>query len=213
MIIKILLASVFFTFVLSSGSVYVNCQAFDEIELSKIKTLLDNSEELRVQKDKGYRTEFSGKLKTIPGELRSELDQNFPEYKFYIAQINVLIDIPEMKYDLILITDKTTSQMKGFVWGNYWTIPPSKYLQKVFDAHRAKSKEDAIKQAQSLAKLIVFTNNDKIGETKFKNRKIKVEMIRGEGVQGVLNVSIDKNFRFQKLTISGPNGRSLRYFV
>ena len=61
--------------------------------------------------------------------------------------------------------------------------------------------------------MYIFTNNDKIGSAKIQNGKVKVEMIRGEGVFGILEVKIDKNFKFDRLTITEPNGEKLKHFV
>jgi hypothetical protein len=79
--------------------------------------------------------------------------------------------------------------------------------------HQAKSKDDAVTQVKTFAKLIVFANNDKIGNAKIEQGKVKVELMRGEGFSGILEVKLEKNLQFDRLTITEPNGMRLRYFV
>jgi hypothetical protein len=146
-------------------------------------------------------------------ELQSELGQHFPQYKFYIARMTVLIDIPSVKYDLILFANAVSGGIKGFIWGHYRTLRPSKSFRLLLKGHQAKSKDDAVTQVKTFAKLIVFANNDKIGNAKIEQGKVKVELMRGEGFSGILEVKLEKNLQFDRLTITEPNGMRLRYFV
>lgn len=178
-----------------------------------IVSFLNASEELHNSVKYGFTSHFTGEFRTIPNELQSELSQNFPEYKFYIAKMLVLIDPPLVEYDLILITNASTAKVEGFIWGNYWMIRPSKSFEKVLKSHQAKSEEEAISQMKTFAKLIVFTNNDQIGNAKIQNGKVKVELIRGKGVFSILEVEMNKCLQFDRLTITQPNGEKLKYFV
>lgn len=179
----------------------------------KVVAFLNNNQELRNYSDNGFTSKFTGEYRSIPDELQSELNQNFPEYKFYIAKMNVLIDAPSKTYDLILIADAVNAEVKGFIWGNYWTLRSSKSFEKVLKGYQAKSEDEAVSQVKTLAKLIAFTNNDKIGDARIQNEKVKVELMRGGSVFGILEVKINKNLQFDRLVITEPNGKKLRYFV
>jgi len=181
--------------------------------LKKITAFLNASEELRNYSANGFTSQFTGELRSIPDELQSELSQNFPEHKFYIAKMQVLIDPPVLNYDLIVITNSSTAEVEGFVWGNYWTLRPSKSFQLLLKGHQAKSKDDAVTQVKTFAKLIGFVNNDKIGDAKIQNGKVKVELIRGKGVFSILEVEMNKCLQFDRLTITEPDGKKLKYFV
>lgn len=184
----------------------------DKIKANVIN-FLTASEELTNYSLNGFTTKFTENFISIPSEIKTELDKYFPAYKFYIAKMLVSIDIPARNYNLILITNSKSTEVESFIWGKYWVIRPSKSLSQIFKTLQAKSKEDAIAQVRSFAKLIAFTNNDKIGAAKIQNGKVKVELIRGEGVFSIVEVEINKNLRFGNLVITDPNGRKLRYFV
>jgi|GEM_PF-2982230 len=191
----------------------VSAQERQDETLKKITAFLNGSEELRNYSDNGFTSQFTGELLSIPDELQSELSQNFPEYKFYIAKMTVLIDVPSKKYDLILIANTVSGEIEGFIWGNYWTLRPSKSFQLLLRGHQAKSNDDAITQVKTFAKLLSFASNGKIGDAKIQNGKVKVELIRGEGVFGILEVEMNKCLQFDRLTITEPNGEKLKYFV
>lgn len=181
--------------------------------VKKITAFLNGGEELRNYSDNGFTSQFTGELRSMPDEIQSELNQNFPEYKFYIAKMTVLIDAPAKKYDLILIANTASGEIEGFIWGNDWTLRPSKSFQLLLKGHQAKSDDDAIAKVKTFAKLISFANNDKIGDAKIQNGKVKVELIRGEGVFSILEVEINKCLQFDRLTITEPNGEKLKHFV
>jgi hypothetical protein len=196
-----------------ANATLVSAQERQDEALKKVIAFLNGSEELRNYSDNGFTSQFTGELLSIPDELQSELSQNFPEYKFYIAKMTVLIDAPSKKYDLVLIANTISGEIEGFVWGNYWTLRPSKSFQLLLKGHQAKSNDDAITQVKTFAKLLGFASNGKIGDSKIQNGKVKVELIRGEGVFGILEVEINKCLLFDRLTITEPNGKKLKYFV
>ena len=198
---------------LITNAMSVSAQEKQDEALKKITAFLNASEELRNYSDNGFTSQFTGETRLIPDELQAELTQNFPEYKFYIAKMTVLIDAPSKKYDLILVANAISGEVEGFIWGNYWTLRPSKSFEKVLKGHQTKSEDEAVSQVKTFAKLIAFTNSDKIGNARIQNRKVKVELRRGEGVFGVLEVKINKNLQFDCLIITEPNGKKLRYFV
>jgi hypothetical protein len=125
----------------------------------------------------------------------------------------VYLDPPAKEYELILIADADTAEVTAFVWGSYWTLPPSISFARILKGHQARSKEDALNQLKSLAKLIAHTNNDEVGKAISKNEKLKVELLRGEGVFRILEVKIDKHLRLGRLSITGPDGKKPRFFV
>lgn len=201
---------------LISTATFVSGQDKQDKSLNKIIEFLNSSEELANYSD-SRSVEFTGEFRSLPDEIQSELNQNFPEFNFYIAKVIVLIDWPPAKYNLILIANAVSGEVKGFVWANYWMLSPSKSFQSLLEGLPAKSKDDAIAKMKTFAKLLVFANDDKkgdaIGNVKNKNRKIKVELIRGEGVLGIVEVEIDKCLRFGRLRITERDGRYFRYFV
>lgn len=185
----------------------------DEPAKDKIAAFLNDCEELRDFSKYGFTSSFSGEFNRIPDDVQTDLAQNFPGYKFYIVKMNVLIDPPIKKYDLILITDINTTEIKGFVWVDYWMLPPSKSFETIFKGHQAGSTQHAVNQIKAFAKLIVSANNDKIGDAKVQKGKVRVQLLRGEGVSGILEVQINEFLQFDNLTIIAPDGKKLRRFV
>ncbi len=176
-------------------------------------TFLTANKELSDYSNNGFTSKFTGELRSIPDDLQSELSQSFPAYKFYIARMTVLIDAPFKKYDLILIIDIVSAEVKGFVWGNYWTLHPSKSFPSLLKGHQTKSEDDAVSQIKTFARLIAFTSNDKIGDAKIQKGKVKVKFIKGKGVFSILEVGISSNLLFDRMAITKPNGKKLKYFV
>lgn len=191
----------------------LSAQEKQDEALKKITAFLNGSEELRNYSANGFTSQFTGELRSLPNEIQSELNQNFPQFKFYIAKMIVLIDAPPQKYDLILIANALSGEIDGFVWGNYWTLRPSKSFQLLLKGQQAKSNDDAIVTVKTFGKLIGFANNGKIGDSKIHNGKVKVELIRGEGVFSILEVEMNKCLQFERMTITEPNGEELKYFV
>lgn len=191
----------------------ISAQEKHDEALKKITAFLNSSEELRNYSRNGYTSTFTGELRSIPDELQTELASAFPERKFYIAKMNVLIDPPKRSHDLILVTNSITNEVEGFVWTDYWFIHPSDSFERILKGHQAKSKEDAVNHVKTFAKLIVFANNDNLGDARIQNGKVKVELIRGESIFSILEVEMNKCFEFGRLTITEPNGKKLKYFV
>lgn len=195
--------------VAQTSSVTSNTQQ-DEAQRKKLVEYLE-SQELKIQKS--FTCSFTGEFLSIPEDLQGQLAQAFPEYRFHIAKMVVFIDLPPKKYDLILITNTATEEVEGFVWGNYWTLPPSVSFEGILKGHQAKSKEEAISKIKTLVMLLVHTSNDTVGNAKIHRGKVKVELIRGDGVFRILEVKIDKRLRFGRLAVTGPDGKRMRYFV
>lgn len=188
-------------------------QGKQDEDIRRISSYLAKSEELTNYAENTFTSQFTGKVRPIPDELKSELAAYFPEYRFYIAVMSVTIDPPARKYDLILVTDAGNTQMKGFIWGNYWTLRPSKSFPLLLKGNKASSKADAIAKIKTLAKLLTYVSNDKIGDSKIHGGKIKVELIRGEGVLGILEVGIRSDLTYEQMTITDSNGKRLKHFV
>lgn len=188
-------------------------QGKQDEDLKRIASYLTKSEELTNYAENAFTSEFTGKLRPIPDELKSELAAYFPEHRFYIAEMSVMIDPPASKYDLILITDTGNTQMKGFIWGNYWTLRPSKSFPLLLRGYKAASEAEAIAKIKTFAKLITYVNNDKIGDSKIRGKKIKVELIRGEGVLGILEVEMRNHLIYEQMTITDSRGKKLKHFL
>jgi hypothetical protein len=181
----------------------------DSVRDAKLVAFLNTNPELR----KSFTSRFTGEFRSIPKDVRADLEQAFPAYSFHIAKMEVYLDPPAKEYDLILIADAETAEVAAFVWGSYWTLPPSISFDQILKGHQAKSKEDALNQVKSLAKLIADTNHDEVGKVISEKGKLKVELLRGNGVFRILEVKIDKHLRLGRLTITGPDGKKPRYFV
>lgn len=199
--------------VLIVNTTFLSAQEKQVEALEKLTAFLNSSSELRNYSKNGYTSTFVNEFRGIPEEFQTELNSAFPELRFYIAKMKVLIDPPYSSYDLILITNSITGEVEGFIWADYWVIRPSESFGRILKGHQAKSKDDAIVKLKIFARLVSFANGGRIGEAKIRNGRVKVELIRGEGVFGILEVKINKNLKFDRLTITEPNGKKLRYFV
>lgn len=188
-------------------------QGKQDEDIRRIGSYLAKSKELTNYAENAFTSQFTGKVRPIPDELKSELAAYFPEHKFYIAEMSVMIDPPASKYDLILITDAGNTQMKGFIWGSYRTLRPSKSFPLLLKGYKAASEAEAIAKIKTFAKLITYVNKDKIGDSKIQGGKIKVELIRGEGVLGILEVEILSHLIYGQMTITDSNGKKLKHFV
>ncbi len=180
-------------------------ERLDKVAETKIKIFLETSQELRDYSNHGFTSLFSGNFRPIPNDIQTELNKNLPEYNFYVAEMTVLIDFLPRKYNLILIFDISTTEVKGFVWGDYWMLPPSKSFSSILKGFRVKSREEAINRVRALASLIVSASHDNVGtvgNAKIKKGKVKVEMIRGGGVFAVLEAKINSSLQFGSLSIT-----------
>jgi hypothetical protein len=124
------------------------------------------SEDLRNYSRNGYTSTFTGELRPIPENIQLQLKKNLPEYKFHIARMSVLIDPPQTKYDLILVTSANTGDVKSYLWGHYWMIPPAGSFVRLLEGHNSKSREDAIDTVKSSGKLIAYTATAQVGKVK-----------------------------------------------
>jgi len=202
-----------FGITLSSNSIVISQPQKSEGASAKLKTFLETSEELRNYARNGYTSNFTGDFRPIPINLQGALSEDLPEFKFHVAKMSVLIDPPQKTYDLILITSANTGEVRAFVWGNFWMMPPSGSFGLLLKGYQAKSKDFALDKVKSLAKLIAYAANVEVGNAKAGHGKLKVELLRGEGVFGFLELKIDKHFRLGRLSITAPNGKTPRYFV
>jgi hypothetical protein len=185
----------------------------NEVTPIKVRTFLETSDELRNYERNGFTSSFTGELRPIPENIQFQLKKNLPDYQFHIAKMSVLIDPPQKKYDLILITSANTGEVKSYLWGQYWMIPAATSFDQLLAGRRAKSKEDAINKVTSLAKLIAYAATAEVGEAKVKQGKLNVELLRGKEVFSILELKLDKQFKLGRLSIKGPNGKDLRHFV
>lgn len=195
-----------------SNSVVAMPQQSEAIPV-KLKNFLEAAKELRDYSRTGYTSNFTGQLRQIPEELQSQLTKEFPQYRFHIAKMSVLIDAPPDTYDLILITRANTGEVQSFLWGEYWMIPGSASWAQLLAGYQATSKEDAINKIESLAKLIAYAAAANVGEATAKRGKLRVELLKDSKSFGFLEVKTDKHFRFGQLTLTGPDGKKLRHFV
>lgn len=181
-------------------------------DLARLTNQLAEIEELRNYSENGFTSNFTGELRTIPSELKSELNQELPGYRFWIAKMSVLIDPPSKMYDLVIITDTNSGEIRGFVWADYWVLRPSKSFSELLGGSHVKSNEAAIRKVTALGRLIAFANNSRIGDSKFENRRAKVELIRGDGVFAILEAKLSRSFQVNRLTITQRDGSKLRHF-
>lgn len=185
----------------------------DTIKMKVISEFLDRSDELRRYDRNAFTTRFSGKCRTIPPTLQERLARAFPNYHFFVATMEVLIDPPSSEYDLIVFYSLADDAVRGFIWADYWMLPPSKDFETAFVGTTVASHDELIEKAKALGELIVFPKGDKLGSIKPNGRKVSVELRRGEGVHGRLTVSVDRSWSFQRLVITDGRGRKLRFFV
>jgi len=181
----------------------------DAPEEAKVVAFLNSNLELR----KSFTCRFKGEFRPIPQNLEADLRQAFPMYRFYVAKMEVYLDPPAKEYDLIVLADAKTEEIAAYIWASYWTLPPSVSFERIFQGHQARSKEDALNQLKVLAQLIAHTNNDKVGKGIKEKRRLKVELLRGDGVFRILEVKIDKTLRLGHLSITRIDGKKPRYFV
>ena len=181
----------------------------EDLQEGEVIAFLKTNSELQ----KSFTSRFKGEFRQMPDDLRTELKKALPEFRFYIAKMEVYLDPPAKEYDLILIADANTAQVASFVWGHYWTLPPSTSFERILKGHQARSKDDALNHVRALARLITYTSNDQVGKATARNGKIKIELVRGDGVFRVLTVQVDKRLRFGRLSITASNGKTPRYFV
>lgn len=179
----------------------------------KLKTFLETSDELRNYSRNGYASTFTGEFGSIPENIQVELNRDLPEYRFHIARMSVQIDPPITKYDLILVTSAHTGEVQGFVWGHYWMMPPSESFGQLLKGYQARTKDEALIKVNSFAKLIAYGASAEASQATVGQGKVKVKLLRGHGVFGILEVQIDKRLRLGRLLITGPNGKKLRFFV
>lgn len=173
---------------------------------SKAVEFLNTSKELRGN----YSYRFTGEFRPIPADLQAELNHAFPQYDFLIASLIVTLDFPPKKYDIILVADSATGEIVSYVWGDYWTLGPSKSFKWILRGQKAQTKDDAVNQVKSLARLLAYAANDyqnnEVGRVIVKSGRVWAELIRGGGVFRVIEAKVDKQFKFGALSIAPPRG-------
>ncbi len=179
------------------------------VQRNRIVEFLNTSEELR----KSFSCRFTGQLHPIPDELQSELRQSLPMCKFYIARMKVLIDPPSDTFDVKLITDAVTGTVLGYVWDVYWILQPSASFESILKGRQAKTRDEAVNTVRSLAKLIAYSSKSKVGAVKGQRGRMKVELLAGNKVFGILEVRINSQLKFDRVAITGPDGKRIRYFA
>lgn len=180
----------------------------------KVKTFLETSDELRNYSRYGYTSSFTGELRPVPEDLQIELNRELPEFKFHIANMTVLIDPPQTTYDLILITDADTGEVKSFLWGAYWMIRPARSFSQLLMGQHAKSKEEALNKVKSLAKLIGYTAKAiEVGKARAVAGKLQVQLLKDREVVSIVEVKIDEHLNLGRLSIKRADGKEMRYFV
>ncbi len=209
----ILVALLLFSMGQCSNSVVASQLPEAEGTSTKLIAFLQTDEELRNYSKNGYTSNFTGEFRSIPQDLLVELRADLPEYTFHIARMAVLIDPPQEKYDLMLISNSQTEEVCGFIWGHYWMIPPSKSFGMLLNGYQAKSKDAGLNKIRSLAKLIAYTSNGGVGRATAQAGRLKVQLLRGDGVFRILEVRIDKHLRLGRLSFTAPNGKTPRTFV
>ena len=179
-----------------------------EISQSQLITFLKTNAELQ----KVFTSKFKNEFRQIPADLRTELQATLPEYRFFIAKMEVLVDPPADEYDLILIANAKTAEI-AFVWGHYWTLPPSSQFPQILKGHQVNSVDEALRQVRALASLVTYVSNDRVGTTTAQKGKLTADLLKGDGVFRQLVVRVDNKFRFGRISITVPDGKEARYFV
>jgi len=169
------------------------------------------SQELNIQRS--FSCSFAGELLPIQKDILSDLKISYPKYDFHIAKMNVYLDPPVKKFDLILISDSASKNVLGHIWGNFWTLPPSESFKSILKGLKSDSKNEAINKVKNLARLLVYPSNNSVGNITIKNKKIKAEIKSGSKVFRLLEIQITKELEFGNLSITDEKGNKVRYFV
>lgn len=197
-IFQIILISLLWLTTICFSSVVSYAQAIDNKTINSIKEFLNNNEELTNYSSNGFSSKFTGEFYPLPDDLKNILAQDFPNLGFYVARMSVLIDFPAKKYNLILVVDKSTSKVLGFVWGDYWMLPNSKNFSSILSNQKLMPNNKILKQVKSIALLIVSSSSNgigKVGKAYITKRNARIEMLRGEHVFAVFEVKYDKSFK------------------
>jgi hypothetical protein len=152
---------------------------------------------------------FTGKFHPIPNDLKSDLQQAFPSYRFLIAKVQETFHPPNYdEWHLILVTDSASSKVISFIWAEYWMLPASSTFKKILKGHKAESNQNAVDKVKLLASLITYPTNCKVGHAAMENGKVKIELLSNKDDQLIvtLEAKINKKLQFDTLTNKRANG-------
>lgn len=203
-----------FAFVCLALVVIVNAQTEGEPTSERVvEAYLKKSPQLRDYSKYSFSSVFTEEFDPLPEALSIALEKAFPDHRFFVANMKVLIDPPASDHKLIVIYEKSKESVTGHLWPKYWTLPPSCNFGTSFNDIELDSMNDAIAKAQALAMLVSQLSGERVGKTIQGKSQISIELVRGEGVSGILILSLDRKMKIKRFEITSPNGGPVRSFV
>jgi hypothetical protein len=177
-------------------------------ERDQIKTFLTNFtiEHNKREQSNGIAVEFTGEFQPLPSELEKSLLEAFPSHKFVAAKMLKFHNNwrPET---LIVVANKDSGKVTSYAWDLAFSGVSGSF-RNILSFYRAKSKEDALLKVQVLSKLLVFVGEGKVGKVESKNGMISSELYysysEGDEPFRVLQVKLDKKFRFGRIALINP---------
>lgn len=164
----------------------------------KLESFLKENKELRSV----YSCSFTGRIVPIPDLTLQKLQRVFPQYRFHIAEMSCLIDLPPKKMKLITISDKEGGDVVAFVWQFSWSMP-SQSFENIL-AGQSGSQETALEKVRSIAELLALTGNARIGKERRRKRFVEIQLLWEGGDDSVfrkVRLEVRNNDTFGKLTI------------
>lgn len=164
---------------------------------ANLENFLQEDKELR----EIYESRFTGQFMEISRSVQDRLDKAFPKYRFRIAEMELLTDLPWKKTKLVVITNRKSNEVSGFVWGGMWTMP-SKSFKKLVYGDIVKSSDKATAKPLAIAELLAETGSLKVGKTLAEPKYIEVEIL-----------TMEDSSIFRKLRLEIMHGNKLGKFL
>jgi hypothetical protein len=188
-----LISAVLITVVVGRVSARYNAVNQDEADKLLVEEYLKTTPEIEYH----YDFRFTGKFRPIPDDLKSDLQQAFPEYRFLIAKVLGIFHPPYKEYHMILVIDSKSNVVKSFVWGEFWMLPTASTFKNILKEHKVKSKEEAINHVKLLARLILYTIDGEVGDAAIQGETLRISLLTTKTKPiSTLEVKVNKKFRF-----------------
>lgn len=153
----------------------------EPVEVAKIDQNANLEKFLREDKElrEIYQCRFTGRFIEISRSTQELLNRAFPNYQFRVAEMEILIDLPWKKTNLIIITSRENDEVIAFVWGGMWTMP-SKSFEKIVYGQNVASFSEASEKAIAFAELLASTGPLNVGDKSATSKRIEVEILTKE---------------------------------
>ena len=153
----------------------------------------------------GTRIAFTGQFTPIPAQLTKELQQQFPDFTFRIANMTFVHWGPEPVH-LLLVVDRVHNSVRSYLWDVWFTEEPFSF-DTAF-GQQGQPVDIAQARITALARLVCFQMGWTVGEVTVEDGVVFAPLINPDKqVWRVIRSRVTPSFPFESLAIVHPNDK------